>query len=261
GPAGGSGDSGRGRRSSGGPVPTGGRCGGARGCPLLRHRHHGPAPGCPLAADAPDHRPGCRAPAGALGRGGGAGAAGRIARLCNVLTRVGGEQRHRDRVPGAPPRVHPYAGDGRGPHRAAHARRRLPIAATAPRDRRRVRGTTRPSALMRLRRHIPPVREWKLPTLDALGARRWGLALLGALLGGYLTAYLVLFPAPLLHGHGVVPRVLGLSLQEASDQLKKAGLQVPAGDANPGTVVGQKPAAGTLAAAGTVVDIVVARSP
>jgi len=47
------------------------------------------------------------------------------------------------------------------------------------------------------------------PTLDALGARRWALALLGALLGGYLTAYLLLFPAPLLHGHGVVPRVLG----------------------------------------------------
>ena len=32
-------------------------------------------------------------------------------------------------------------------------------------------------------------------------------------------------------------------------------------DANPGTVVAQRPAAGTLAAAGTVIDIVVARSP
>ena len=32
-------------------------------------------------------------------------------------------------------------------------------------------------------------------------------------------------------------------------------------DASPGTVVGQRPAAGTLAAPGTVVDIVVARSP
>jgi beta-lactam-binding protein with PASTA domain len=32
-------------------------------------------------------------------------------------------------------------------------------------------------------------------------------------------------------------------------------------DANPGIVVGQKPAASTLAAPGTVVDIVVARSP
>jgi beta-lactam-binding protein with PASTA domain len=33
------------------------------------------------------------------------------------------------------------------------------------------------------------------------------------------------------------------------------------GEAAPGTVVGQRPAAGTLAAPGTVVDIVVARSP
>jgi beta-lactam-binding protein with PASTA domain len=32
-------------------------------------------------------------------------------------------------------------------------------------------------------------------------------------------------------------------------------------DAAPGTVVGQSPAAGTLAAPGTVIDIVVARSP
>ncbi len=219
---------------------------------------------------------------------------------------------------------------------------------------------------MRFRRHIPPVREWRLPALDKLGARRWGLALLGALLGGYLTAYLLLFPAPLLHGHGVVPRVLGLppgvsapaglrvtlvssegppkipvpdvaglSGELARRLIAAAGLTVAAQvesvqaaaapgivmltrpaatsvlspgapvtevvsrgaptiavpdllglsqadartrleldgldlgtvtrrrtrDANPGTVVGQKPAAATLAAPGTVVDIVVARSP
>jgi len=120
---------------------------------------------------------------------------------------------------------------------------------------------------MRFRRHIPPVREWKLPTLDALGARRWGLALLGALLGGYLTAYLVLFPAPLLHGHGVVPRVLGLSLQEASDQLKKAGLQVQDGGAEPhptapqGTIVWQDPPPGVSAPAGLRVTLVSSEGP
>ena len=76
---------------------------------------------------------------------------------------------------------------------------------------------------MQLRRHVPPLREWKLPVLEGSRVRRWAAALVGAVLGGYLTAYLVLFPAPLLHGHGVVPRVLGLSLQEASDQLRKAG--------------------------------------
>ena len=120
---------------------------------------------------------------------------------------------------------------------------------------------------MRFRRHIPRVREWKLPTLDALGARRWGLALLGALLGGYLTAYLVLFPAPLLHGHGVVPRVLGLSLQEASDQLKKAGLQVQDGGAEPhptapqGTIVWQDPPPGVSAPAGLRVTLVSSEGP
>jgi len=120
---------------------------------------------------------------------------------------------------------------------------------------------------MRLRRHIPQVREWNLPTLDRLGARRWGLALLGALLGGYLTAYLVLFPAPLLHGHGVVPRVLGLSLQEASDQLKKAGLQLQDGgtEAHPtapqGTIVWQDPPPGVSAPAGLRVTLVSSEGP
>src|SRR5438046_2849157 len=38
-------------------------------------------------------------------------------------------------------------------------------------------------------------------------------------------AALALSPAPLLQGHGGWPRVLGLSLREASDRPKKAGLQ------------------------------------
>src|SRR5256886_4210190 len=120
---------------------------------------------------------------------------------------------------------------------------------------------------MRPRRHTPPVREWKLPTLDALGARRWGLALLGALLGGYLTAYLVLFAAHLLARHGVVPRVLGLSLQEASDQLKKVGLQVQDGGSEPhptapqGTIVWQDPPPGVSAPAGLRVTLVSSEGP
>src|SRR5207247_3095384 len=93
-------------------------------------------------------------------------------------------------------------------------------------------------------------REWRLPALDKLGARRWGLALLGALLGGYLTAYLLLFPAPLLHGHGVVPRVLGLSLQEASDQLRKAGLQVQDGGSEQHTSAPRGPLVWQAARAG-----------
>src|SRR2546429_2552413 len=120
---------------------------------------------------------------------------------------------------------------------------------------------------MRFRGHLPPGREWQPPASDGLGARRWGLALLGALLGGYLTASLLLFPAPLLHGHGVVPRVLGLSLQEASDQLRKAGLQLQDGGSEPhptapqGTIVWQDPPPGVSAPAGLRVTLVSSEGP
>lgn len=120
---------------------------------------------------------------------------------------------------------------------------------------------------MRLRRHVPPLREWKLPVLEGSRVRRWAAALVGAVLGGYLTAYLVLFPAPLLHGHGVVPRVLGLSLQEASDQLRKAGLQVQDGgsESHPtapqGTIVWQDPPPGVSAPAGLRVTLVSSDGP
>jgi len=64
-----------------------------------------------------------------------------------------------------------------------------------------------------------------------------------------------------------VPDLLGMSQADARTRLELDGLQLGTvtrrrtGDANPGTVVAQKPAASTLAAPGTVVDIVVARSP
>jgi eukaryotic-like serine/threonine-protein kinase len=124
---------------------------------------------------------------------------------------------------------------------------------------------------MRFRRHIPPVHEWKLPwklpELSAMGARRWALALVGAMVAGYLTAFLVLFPAPLLGGHGVVPRVLGLSLQEASDQLRKAGLQVQDGgtESHPtapqGVIIWQDPPPGVSAPAGLRVTLVSSQGP
>src|SRR5437762_13833434 len=109
---------------------------------------------------------------------------------------------------------------------------------------------------MRFRRHIPPIHEWQLPSLDARGAKRWGVALVSSLVAGYLTAYLVVFPAPLLRGHQVVPRVLGLSLQEASAELRKAGLQVQDGGSEPhppapqGTIIWTDPPAGVSAPAG-----------
>jgi beta-lactam-binding protein with PASTA domain len=93
------------------------------------------------------------------------------------------------------------------------------------------------------------------------------LAFVGALLAGYLTAYLIVFPAPLLHGHGVVPRVLGLSLSEASTALKNAGLQVQDGGsqshptAPQGTIVWQDPPPGVSAPAGLRVTLVASEGP
>lgn len=64
-----------------------------------------------------------------------------------------------------------------------------------------------------------------------------------------------------------VPDVVGLSLSDARSRLEDAGLVVGAvtrrrtAGTNPGTVIGQQPAAQTLAPPGLVVDLVVARSP
>src|SRR5438445_12542604 len=109
---------------------------------------------------------------------------------------------------------------------------------------------------MRFRRHLPPIHEWQLPDFDARGAKRWGVALFSSLVAGYLTAYLVVFPAPILRGHQVVPPVLGLSLADASAALRIAGLQVRDGGPDPhpaaaqGTVVWQDPPPGGSVRAG-----------
>jgi serine/threonine-protein kinase len=64
-----------------------------------------------------------------------------------------------------------------------------------------------------------------------------------------------------------VPDLLGLQTQDARDRLEVEGLQLGTverrrtPDATPGSVIVQRPAAGTLASPGTVIDIVIARSP
>src|SRR5207244_7100334 len=64
-----------------------------------------------------------------------------------------------------------------------------------------------------------------------------------------------------------VPDLLGMASADARTRLETEGLQLGTvtrrrtTEGSPGTVVAQSPAAGTLAAPGTVVDIVVARSP
>ena len=123
--------------------------------------------------------------------------------------------------------------------------------------------------MMRMRRHVPPLSQWRwsLSGVERDVAKRWALYAATALLGGYLTAYLIVFPAPLLHGHEVVPRVVGLSLAEASAQLKKAGLQVQDGGTEPdatapqGTVVWQDPPPGVSAPACLRVTLVSSDGP
>lgn len=64
-----------------------------------------------------------------------------------------------------------------------------------------------------------------------------------------------------------VPDLLGLSPLDARTRLEQAGLEMGGitrqrtPGLTPGTVMGQRPAAGTLAAPGTLVDIILARSP
>jgi eukaryotic-like serine/threonine-protein kinase len=116
---------------------------------------------------------------------------------------------------------------------------------------------------MRIRRHFTPGQEF---TID----RRWlrWLAIgAGVMLAGYLTAYLVIFPAPILPGHQAVPRVLGLTVAEAQAEIQKAKLQVTDGGAEPhatasqGVVIWQDPPPGVIAPEGTKVTLVSSAGP
>jgi beta-lactam-binding protein with PASTA domain len=118
---------------------------------------------------------------------------------------------------------------------------------------------------MRFRRRLPPFDG--VEPIDRRRAGRWTLVALGMLLAGYLFAYLVLFPAPLLPGHQVVPRVLGLSLAEAQGQMTKAHLEITEGGADPhpfapqGTVIWQDPPPGVITREGLKVTLVVSAGP
>lgn len=128
---------------------------------------------------------------------------------------------------------------------------------------------------MRVRRHLPPLEDWKLAEraggvlqrLDRRRVRNWSLAIVGAALAGYLTAYLIVFPAPLLPGRSVVPRVLGLTTQEAGTQLERAKMKAQEGGAEPhptasaGTVIWQDPPPGLLAPEGQKVTLVASAGP
>lgn len=122
---------------------------------------------------------------------------------------------------------------------------------------------------MRFRRHLPPLPGFGLPDLrlDARRVKLLGAALIGAVIAGYLTAYLIIFPAPILPGHQAVPRVLGLTRLEAQDQLTRAEMEATDGgaEAHPiateGTVIWQDPPPGVVAPEQTKVSLVTSAGP
>jgi serine/threonine-protein kinase len=116
---------------------------------------------------------------------------------------------------------------------------------------------------MRVRRHFSALEDLRITP------RFWmwlGIGA-GAVLAGYLTAFLILFPAPFLPGHQAVPRVLGLTLAEAQAEIQKAKLQVTEGGAEPhptatqGLVIWQDPPPGVVAPEGTKVTLVSSAGP
>ena len=116
---------------------------------------------------------------------------------------------------------------------------------------------------MRIRRRFEPLQDFKL------SPRFWkwlGIGV-GTLLAGYLTAYLIIFPAPILPGHQEVPRVLGLTIAEAQAEIQKARLQITDGGAEPhpsaaqGVVIWQDPPPGIVAPEGTKVTLVSSAGP
>jgi beta-lactam-binding protein with PASTA domain len=116
---------------------------------------------------------------------------------------------------------------------------------------------------MRVRRHFAAIEGFRLDR------RFWKWLGIGAamVLTGYLTAYLILFPAPFLPGHQVVPRVLGLTLAEAQAEIQRAQLQVTEGGAEPhptaaqGVVIWQDPPPGVVAPEGMKVTLVSSAGP
>lgn len=116
---------------------------------------------------------------------------------------------------------------------------------------------------MRISRRFAPIEDFRISRRMVL----WVGIGLGMVLAGYLTAFLILFPAPLLPGHQEVPRVLGLSVAEAQAEIQKAKLQVTDGGAEPhptatqGLVIWQDPPPGVIAPEGAKITLVSSAGP
>ncbi len=116
---------------------------------------------------------------------------------------------------------------------------------------------------MRVRRHFDSLQGVRIDTQTS----KWIGIGAGMVLAGYLTAYLILFPAPILPGHQAVPRVLGLTMAEAQAEIQRSKLQVTDGGAEPhptapaGIVVWQDPPPGIVAPEGTKITLVSSAGP
>lgn len=116
---------------------------------------------------------------------------------------------------------------------------------------------------MRVRRHFAAIEDFRV----GRGVWKWLGIGAGFVLAGYLTAYLVLFPAPILRGHQEVPRVLGLTVAEAQSEIQKSKLQAADGGTEPhptaaqGLVIWQDPPPGVIAPEGTRVTLVSSAGP
>ena len=126
---------------------------------------------------------------------------------------------------------------------------------------------------MQLRRHMPPLKDWRLPKLRRLPpitrdeAVRWAFWLGVAACAGYLVAAVFVFPSPLFPHHQQVPRVLGLPVADARTALTGAHLGATdnGSEAHPsapaGTVIWQDPPPGVEAPANLKVALVTSAGP
>src|SRR5437667_11179310 len=108
---------------------------------------------------------------------------------------------------------------------------------------------------MRVRRHFDSLQGVRVDT------KTWKWIGIGAgmVLAGYHTAYLILFPAPILPGHQSVPRVFVLTLAELLSETQKSKMQVTDVSTEPhltapaGIVISQDPPPRIVAPARTKV--------
>jgi eukaryotic-like serine/threonine-protein kinase len=125
---------------------------------------------------------------------------------------------------------------------------------------------------MRFRRHMSPLGDWqwiqwKPPVFDRRRVWRGVAYGFAAIAAGYLMAYCVLFPTPILRGRHAVPRVLGLPQAEATRELRAAQLEVRDSNsethptAAAGTIIWQDPPAGVDAPSGTTVTLIASSGP